>query len=81
MFGIPANQLGGFENLWNIREYGLRGVWDKRESTVSTEGAAGHNPTHAGAEKSYWLGPCPSPSPFLWTLAVPQFSRTPALPP
>ena len=34
VFGIPANQLGGFENLWNIREYGLRGVWDKRESTV-----------------------------------------------
>ena len=32
---IPAHQVGGPENLWGIRGYGLPGVWDMRVSTVS----------------------------------------------
>jgi len=31
---IPANQLGILKILWVIIEYGLRGVWAKRVSTV-----------------------------------------------
>ena len=32
--GITANQVGRFKNLWSMGEYGLWGVWLKRESTV-----------------------------------------------
>ena len=31
---FPANQLGGQKFLWVIIEYGLLGIWDRRESTV-----------------------------------------------
>ena len=31
---FPANQLGGPKKVWSIREYGLSGLWVKRESTV-----------------------------------------------
>ena len=31
---IPANQLGRPKILWVMREYGLTGLWVKRESTV-----------------------------------------------
>jgi hypothetical protein len=31
---FPANRLGGLKILWVIREYGLQGLWPKRESTV-----------------------------------------------
>jgi hypothetical protein len=30
----PANQLGNKTFLWIFREYGLSGVWFKREFTV-----------------------------------------------
>ena len=33
-FQIPAYQLGESKILWGMREYGLPGVWVKRESTV-----------------------------------------------
>ena len=33
-FHFPAHRLGGSKNLWGMREYGLPGVWVKRESTV-----------------------------------------------
>jgi len=32
---FPANQLGGWLKLWDLRGYGLSGVWVKRDSTVS----------------------------------------------
>ena len=31
---VPAHQVGGPENLWGIKGYGLSGVWDMRVSTV-----------------------------------------------
>ena len=31
---FPANQLGGWLKLWDLRGYGLSGVWVKRDSTV-----------------------------------------------
>jgi len=31
---IPAHQVGGPENLWGTRGYGLSEVWDMRVSTV-----------------------------------------------
>jgi len=31
---IPAHRVGGPENLWGIRGYGLSGVWNMRVSTV-----------------------------------------------
>ena len=31
---IPAHQVGGPENLWGIRGYGLSEVWDMGVSTV-----------------------------------------------
>ena len=31
---FPANQLGGQKFLWVIVEYGLSGIWVRRESTV-----------------------------------------------
>jgi len=34
---IPAHQVGGPENLWGTRGYGLSEVWDMRVSTVSTQ--------------------------------------------
>ena len=33
----PLSQLGMAQNLWDIREYGLPGLWVKRESTVFRE--------------------------------------------
>ena len=32
---FPANQLSGFKNVWNLREYGVCEPWVMRESTVS----------------------------------------------
>ena len=32
---FPANQLGGQKILWVIVEYGLSGIWVRRESTVN----------------------------------------------
>ena len=32
---IPAHQVGGFKMLWDIRGYGLSGLWVKRGSTVA----------------------------------------------
>ena len=32
---FPANQLGGQKFLWVIVEYGLSGIWVRRESTVA----------------------------------------------
>ena len=32
---FPTNGLGGWENLWGIRGYGLREVWVGRGLTVS----------------------------------------------
>ena len=32
---IPAHQTGGQIRLWDIRGYGISGVWDKRVSTVT----------------------------------------------
>jgi hypothetical protein len=41
--GISANEVGKFEILWGTREYGVREVWDRRESTVPRSlDAAGH---------------------------------------
>ena len=31
---FPANQLGGSKKIWDLRVYGLSGVWVKRVSTV-----------------------------------------------
>ena len=31
---FPANQLGGWLELWDLRGYGLSGIWVKRGSTV-----------------------------------------------
>jgi hypothetical protein len=31
---FPANQLGGPQKVWTIREYGLSQVWVKAEATV-----------------------------------------------
>ena len=31
---IPANQVGGSKNLWIIIDYGLSGLWVRRELTV-----------------------------------------------
>ena len=31
---FPANQLSGPKILWDFREYGLSGIWVKREVTV-----------------------------------------------
>ncbi len=31
---IPAHRVGGFKILWDIRGYGLSGLWVKRSSTV-----------------------------------------------
>ena len=31
---FPVNQLGGQNFLWVIIEYGLLGIWVRRESTV-----------------------------------------------
>jgi hypothetical protein len=31
---IPAHRVGGFKILWDIRGYGLSGLWVKRDSTV-----------------------------------------------
>jgi hypothetical protein len=33
-YKIPAYQLGKWENVWVIREYGLSRVWIMRELTV-----------------------------------------------
>jgi hypothetical protein len=32
---FPAHQVGGQPELWDIRSYGVSGVWVKRSSTVS----------------------------------------------
>jgi len=32
----PAHQVGGCTMLWDIRGYGLSGVWFTRDSTVVT---------------------------------------------
>jgi hypothetical protein len=34
---IPANQVGGSKNLWVVIDYGLSGLWVRRELTVVTE--------------------------------------------
>ena len=34
---FPANQLGGQKILWVIVEYGLSGIWVRRESTVEVQ--------------------------------------------
>jgi len=31
---LPANQLGGLKNVWDLRDYGLCEPWVNRESTV-----------------------------------------------
>jgi hypothetical protein len=31
---FPAHQVGGQPELWDIRSYGVSGVWVKRSSTV-----------------------------------------------
>jgi hypothetical protein len=31
---FPANEVGGTSPPWDMQEYVLPGVWDKRESTV-----------------------------------------------
>ena len=31
---LPAHEKYGHKKVWKRREYGLRGVWVKRESTV-----------------------------------------------
>ena len=36
-FHFPAHQLDGSKILWGMREYGLPGVWVKRELTVLTQ--------------------------------------------
>ena len=33
---ITVHQLGGPKNLWDMRGYGLSGVWVTRGSTVTT---------------------------------------------
>ena len=35
IWDFPANQLGGWENVWVSAEYGLSRSWVRTESTVS----------------------------------------------
>ena len=36
LWGFPANQVGGWENVWVTTEYGLSQSWVMTEATVCT---------------------------------------------
>ena len=63
--GFPLRtNSGSTQNLWGMRDYGFRGLWDKRASTV---------PPRGHAQQTQPLGSLDAISAAIWTVDLPNY--------